>query len=51
MYGKILPHPWEFDHNILPRGRELAKKIAQMARICLLKKLFLGQGGLVPSWN
>ena len=27
-FGKILPHPREFDHHFLPRGRELDKKIA-----------------------
>ena len=37
--GKILPHPREFDHHFLPRGRELDKKI------CSLKKFYPGLPG------
>ena len=54
--GKILPHPREFDHHFLPRGRELDKKICLGGRDLLAQKNFPwgcpgGGGGDVPSWN
>ena len=39
-FGKILPHPREFDHHFLPRGRELDKKICPGGRDSLAQKNF-----------
>ena len=52
-FGKILPHPREFDHHFLPRGRELDKKFCPGGRDSLAQKNFPGgcPGGDVPSWN
>ena len=46
-FGKILPHPLEFDHHFCPGAGELDKKIAQVAGIRLLKKMFpeVARGG------
>ena len=40
-----MPHPREFDHHFLPQGRELDKKIARVAGIRSLKKIFPGLPG------
>ena len=52
-FGKILPHPREFDHHFLPRGRELDKKFCPGGRDSLAQKNFPRgcPGGDVPSWN
>ena len=52
-FGKLLPHPREFDHHFLPRARELDKKICPGGRDSLAQKNFPGgcPGGDVPSWN
>ena len=39
-YAKILPHPREFDHHFLPRGRKLDKIFAMVTGIRSLKKHF-----------
>ena len=41
-FGKILPHPQEFDHHFLPRGRELDKKNCPGGRDSLAQKNFPG---------
>ena len=41
----MLPHPREFDHHFLPRGRELDKQIARVAGIRSLKKFPRGCPG------
>ena len=46
-FGKILPHPREFDHHFLPRGRELDKKNCPGGRDSLAQKNFPG-GGMYP---
>ena len=49
-FGKILPHPREFDHHFLPRSRELDKKICPAGRDSLAQKKFPGDcpGGMYP---
>ena len=49
-FGKILPHPREFDHQFCPGGRESDKKIARVAGIRSLKNIFPGvaQGAMYP---
>ena len=37
-FGKLLPHPREFDHHFLPWGRELDKKIAGWPEFARSKK-------------
>ena len=48
--GKILPHPWEFVHHFLPRGRELDKKTCPGGRDSLAQKNFPRgcPGGMYP---
>ena len=41
-----MPHPREFDHQVLPRSRELDKKIARVAGIRSLKKFPRGCPGV-----
>ena len=47
-FGKILPHPREFDHHFLPRGRELDKKNCPGGRDSLAQKNFPGG---CPGWG
>ena len=51
-FGKILPHPREFDHHFLPRGQGIRQKNCPGGRDSLAQKNFpRGCPGNVSSWN
>ena len=51
-FGKILPHPREFDHHFCPGAGELGKKNCPGGRNPLLKNISPGVAWEdVPSWN
>ena len=52
-FGKILPHPQEFDYELFARGGELGKKTCPDGRDSLAQNIFSGVagGGGVSSWN
>ena len=51
-FGKILPHPREFNHHFLSRGQGIGQKNCSGGRDSLAQKNFPeGCRGDVPSWN